>query len=45
LKNNDKLIFENWKQKLVTIIVAAVTEGGGVTVMAVKVPNSVPCCK
>jgi hypothetical protein len=29
----------------VTIIVAAVTEGGGVTVMAVKVPNSVPCCK
>jgi hypothetical protein len=30
LKNNEKLIFENWKQKLVTIIVAAVTEGGGV---------------
>jgi hypothetical protein len=31
-------MFETWKQKLVTMVVA-VTVGGGVTTMSMKVPH------
>jgi hypothetical protein len=44
LKNNNELIFETWKQKLVTMVVA-VTVGGGVTTVAMKVPHPTPCRK
>jgi hypothetical protein len=37
-------MFETWKQKLVTMV-AAVTVGGGVTAMAMKVPHPTPCRK
>jgi hypothetical protein len=44
LKDNNKLVFETWKQKSVTKVVA-VTVGGGVTTMAMKVPEPTPCRK
>jgi hypothetical protein len=37
-------MFETWKQKLVTMVVA-VTVGGGVATMAMKVPHFTSCRK
>lgn len=37
-------MFETWKRKLVTMVVA-ITVGNGVTPMAMKVPHISPCHK